>query len=268
MSSIYIYQIFYDDSSRAALDPGFLPLDNLRNERPDWREYHPIRDFLLGRTLESDAFYGFLSPRFASKTGLGADRVKSFVMTSDADVILFCPFFDQSAFFLNIFEQGEIHHRGLTQAAQDFLGTAGVHIDLKTMINDSSNTIFSNYIVARPSFWQTWLELGEKLFAYVEQASSENSSLRAPTAHRGAEIVPLKVFLMERLATVLLATRPTLRTSTYDPLSLPMSGSSVSRFGRQLLICDALKMAARRHANPRYIQEYFAMKKFILANAR
>ena len=40
-------------------------LDNLRNERPDWREYWPIRRFLLEGTPDPDAFYGFFSPRFS-----------------------------------------------------------------------------------------------------------------------------------------------------------------------------------------------------------
>ena len=44
-----IHQIYYSEQTRAELDPGFLPLDNSANERPDWREYWPIRRFLLGR---------------------------------------------------------------------------------------------------------------------------------------------------------------------------------------------------------------------------
>ena len=43
MSIIYAYQIYYSEQTRDALDPGFLPLDNLANPRPDWREYWPIR---------------------------------------------------------------------------------------------------------------------------------------------------------------------------------------------------------------------------------
>ena len=41
-----IYQIFYNESTQKSNDPGFLPLDNLSNERPDWSEYWPIRRFL------------------------------------------------------------------------------------------------------------------------------------------------------------------------------------------------------------------------------
>lgn len=33
---IFVYQIYYDDISRQQLDPGFIPLDNMTNSRPDW----------------------------------------------------------------------------------------------------------------------------------------------------------------------------------------------------------------------------------------
>lgn len=46
MTNLHIHQIFYSDDTRRTLDPGFIPLDNLANERPDWREYWPIRKFL------------------------------------------------------------------------------------------------------------------------------------------------------------------------------------------------------------------------------
>jgi len=49
----HIFQIYYSNATREALDPGFVPLDNIRNERPDWREYWPIRRHLLNNSLIS-----------------------------------------------------------------------------------------------------------------------------------------------------------------------------------------------------------------------
>jgi hypothetical protein len=72
MADTRICQIFYDQKTRDALDPGCIPLDNLANERPDWREYWPMREFLLGETLVEDRYYGFFSPKFGQKTNLGA----------------------------------------------------------------------------------------------------------------------------------------------------------------------------------------------------
>ena len=84
-----LYQIYYSEQSRAQLDPGFLPLDNSANERPDWREYWPIRRFLLDNPLDPQTYYGFFSPKFREKTGLDAAAVQRFIEQQDgaADVI-------------------------------------------------------------------------------------------------------------------------------------------------------------------------------------
>ena len=39
MKNIKIFQIFYNEATKNSNDPGFLPLDNMENPRPDWREY-------------------------------------------------------------------------------------------------------------------------------------------------------------------------------------------------------------------------------------
>jgi hypothetical protein len=73
-----VYQIYYSDETRKSNDSGFLQLDNLGNDRPDWREYWPIRKYLLENTLDENTFYGFLSPKFKDKTGLSSDQVYEF----------------------------------------------------------------------------------------------------------------------------------------------------------------------------------------------
>src|SRR6266567_2286503 len=121
MTQAHIFQIFYSEDTRKMLDPGYIPLDNLSNERPDWREYWPIRRFLKNTELHENEYYGFLSPRFKEKTGLSSQQVKEFI-EADYDVISFSPFFDQGSFFLNLFEQGDVAHRGLGSLTQQFLG--------------------------------------------------------------------------------------------------------------------------------------------------
>ena len=74
-----IYQIYYSEATKAQNDLGFLPLDNLANERPDWREYWPIRNFLLKNELAENTSYGFFSPKFKDKTNLEASDVVNFI---------------------------------------------------------------------------------------------------------------------------------------------------------------------------------------------
>ena len=88
-----IFQIYYSEATQLQNDPGFIPLDNLGNERPDWREYWPIRNYLLNNQLDKDTHYGFLSPKFEAKTTLNAQKVVEFIGNDESDVILFSPLF-------------------------------------------------------------------------------------------------------------------------------------------------------------------------------
>src|SRR5664279_5402514 len=103
MPAIHIFQIYYSNETREALDRGFQPLDNLKNERPDWREYWPIRNYMKENKLTSGDYYGFLS----------ATKVIEFVQdqAGGPDVVMFSPYYDQIAFFLNQWEQGAIWHK-------------------------------------------------------------------------------------------------------------------------------------------------------------
>jgi len=77
--AIHIYQIYYDQATYQALDPGFIPLDNSKTERPDWFEFWPIRKFLKENPLQADSWYGFLLPKFAGKNGFHSKPLKEVI---------------------------------------------------------------------------------------------------------------------------------------------------------------------------------------------
>ena len=161
MANTHIFQILTHFSPRRELDPGFGVLDNSSNERPDWFEYWPIRRFLLSEPLNEEAFYGFLSPKFRSKTNLTAAQVFEFIEQSDhrTEVILFSPSIHTGAQFLNVFEHGDAMHPGLLAASKKLLIRINRQTNLDDLVTDSRNTVHSNYFVARPRFWREWLAI-------------------------------------------------------------------------------------------------------------
>jgi hypothetical protein len=274
MASSSVYQIYYDEPTRRERDPGFLPLDNSDNLRPDWREYWPIRRWLQTQAMDEGRYYGFLSPKFGAKTGLTAARVHEFVeqRARGADVVIFSPYFDCNAGFFNVFEQAQfsLAHAGLISAAQTFVTAAGLDLDLDEWVTDVSNTVFCNYFVALPAFWRRWLRLNEVLFHWCEDVGNGIGRLyNVPTIHdEGRWIdIPLRVFLMERTASLLLATDPNLSAAIYDPLLLPMHKEASRRYEAQLLSCDALKQAYKRTRNPHYRQAFDRVRMEFLQRA-
>jgi hypothetical protein len=254
MASAYIYQIRYDASQE--VDHDFLALDNAANERPDWFEYWAMRTFLRTQPLDENALYGFLSPRFKSKTNLSGKEVHEFIRRhgDSADVLLFTPSLHLTAYYLNVFKYGDSCHPGLLRLAARVFRRIGRPTDLDTLITHSGNEVYSNYIVARPSFWRAWLEIAERLFDIAESKEDPlGIELRRPTTYRGRESVQIKVFLMERIATWLLVRNPQFVVKARDPFIARSRHYKLPG----AIICDAVKLAYQHNGRSREFADLF-----------
>ena len=257
----HIHQIFYNDATRAQLDDGFIPLDN-SDGRADWYEFWAIRQFLQTHTLDTDAYYGFLSPKFTDKTGLSASHVFEFIQQYSyraVDAFVISPVWSHTAFFKNVFEQGEFFHRGLKAATKEFLQRAQVAVDLETLVTHSQNTAFGNYIIGKPEFWRQWLILADALFEIAEQEQDEYArGLSELVYYGGRPEAPMKVFVQERLATLILATQ-NFKVAAYDtsygPLCLDLVQDN-EYFRADFLACDAFKIAYTESQQPTFLRAY------------
>lgn len=235
-----LYQIAHGGAE--PLDPGFRVLDNLSNERPDWFEYWPIRRFLLGTALEENTLYGFFSPKFKSKTNLSAAAVVRLVdaAAGEPEVVLLSPSLHLTAYYLNVFQYGDECHPGLLRLAGAFLERTGHPTDLERFVTHSRNEVYANYFLATPRFWRRWLELTEALFAIAESPTDPlGAALRATTSYRGERNVQMKVFILERLTTFLLACEPQWRVLVRDPFAARSRLYKIPG----AIVCDSLKQA-------------------------
>lgn len=147
-----IYQIYYDEKTKIENDKGFRQLDNISNNRADWHEYWPIRNFLTNTELVANSYYGFLSPKFKEKTGLESKDVYESLNSSDADIVSFSPYFDQMALPINIFEQAILNHPGIYQCLDHSFRLLRPESNINTIVMTSRNTIFCNYFVAKKKY--------------------------------------------------------------------------------------------------------------------
>jgi len=224
------------------LDPGFRVLDNTASERPDWYEYWPIRQFLLRNALEERTLYGFFSPKFRLKTNLSAAAVERLVAADDgpSEVVLLSPSLHLTAYHLNVFRYGDACHPGLLRLASEFFERVGRPADLERLVTHSRNEVYSNYFLATARFWRAWLELAEALFALAESSSDPlGARLRERTSYRGESKVQMKVFILERLATFLLARDRDYRVRVHDPFAARSRRYKVPG----AIVCDALKQS-------------------------
>jgi hypothetical protein len=260
--AVHIFQIHYSAATRQMLETPYTPLDNSSNERPDWREYWPIRRHFAENPPQAEDYYAFLSPAFRAKTRLSPQAVLDFVAAhgGTADVLLFSPFFDQIAFFLNCWEQGALAHAHARSLFEDGAALAVPEFRLYETVGCSLNTVYCNYFVARGRFWRAWLECCERLFASAERGDTPlGRSLAAPLDYK-SQTAPAKVFVVERVASALLATQPQWRVRAYNPMLLPCSSSPISTLGAELAALDALKIAYLTERRDQYLEAFFRLR--------
>jgi predicted O-linked N-acetylglucosamine transferase (SPINDLY family) len=255
---VHLMHIAYSDETFQLASAGMQVLDNRANTRPDWQEYWPIRNYLMAHHLAEDAYYGFFSPRLLEKTGLNGHAIRQFMsnLTNDHDLVTFSPQPDFGACFLNVFEQNDFLDPGFRDVSQEFVNLMGWGLDLNQLIMDSRQIVFSNFFVAKPAFWRAWLQWTEKLFAFCEAGpdSSLKQSLLAPTHYKNG--VPRKVFLMERIASLILCVQADWKLKSYDTFQCAWSGLTLSKYPHEVVLSDALKLAAREQGFPEYLQAY------------
>lgn len=263
MNNCQIYQIFYDEPSKALLDPNFIPLDNSRNSRPDWYEFWPILNWLSNNRLNDECWYGFLSPKFTQKSKFTSREVKETLRLygHTSEVALFSDSWDQLAYFLNPFEQGEVWHPGLLNLTQSFLNSINFEIQLKKLVTNSTTSVFSNFIIAKPKYWHKWIELSKKFYDYVE--SSNNKNLIGSTQYGSqANRAPMRAFIQERFPSIILSTGKfkvlTPDQSLDKPISSIFENSSKTR--RILQTLDLLKSMHSQTKEVKYLEMYYLLR--------
>ena len=259
-----IYQIYYNSITEKENDKGFLQLDNLSNQRPDWSEYWPIRNHLLHNELDETSYYGFFSPQFKQKTDLDSSDVFKYLDSAEQDVVIFSPYFDQSAFPINVFEQAEMCHKDIYQCFIEIFKALGSEVNIQNLVMTSRNTIFCNYFAAKKSVWEAWINQCEKIFSISEEnelplARLLNSSVQHTGAH-----YPAKVFVIERMISYLLSTSSRWSVKVYNPMTLPYANSNIAKFKKELSELDALKIAYCETGYQEYIQTFYQIRSEIL----
>ncbi|MFL9925549.1 glycosyltransferase [Herbaspirillum lusitanum] len=260
-----ILQIHYDENSRRMLDPGFIPLEIVGNPRADWREYWAIRSYFLSQELNADEYYGFLSPIFHGKTGLQAQRVKGHMDANPgADVYTFSPTMSDAACYLNVFEQGNRRHPEMLPITVALMREVGLDVDIRTLINDFRSTVYCNYIIAKPVFWEKWFAITERMFDIAEAGGNELARKLTEITDYGKSTVQMKVFIMERIGSLVLALMQELHV-----VNLPINAMSIGNpmfypCRDEMVMLDALKVAYQHSRDEAYLKRFTNLRHEVL----
>lgn len=170
MSKTKVFQIYYKEEQLPTLDPAFVPYDNTSNLKPELREWY-VWDKEYQRCVDDGlTHWGFVSAKFSSKTNISGQQFLDFIEANPGhDVYFINPCIANEALFLNGWEQGDIHHAGLSSTCNTFLEKIGFEgLDVKTLVLDRTRTMFASYIVGSKQFWSAYLDFTRKIFTEAE----------------------------------------------------------------------------------------------------
>ena len=161
-----IFQIYFKPELEQHCDPLFTPLDNTANPRPELREWDVWdreHENILAENLDH---WGFVSWKFKEKTNLTAQQAFAHITANPGyDVYLFNPCILNEAVFANSWEQGDIHHPGISTIGNTFFAKLGYEdIDVTSILLDRTRTVFANYVVGNRKFWTEFMEFSRQLF--------------------------------------------------------------------------------------------------------
>ena len=239
-----IHQIFYEADQRPILDPALIPYDNTANPRPEWREYHVFRSEWLAGNCRAGDVTGFMSWKFAAKTGITGRAFIDFIERNPGyDVYFVNPYRVEPRTFDNIWQQAEVHHPGIIDLAQRILAATGVEIDLANLEKSPDQVLFCNYWAGTREFWDRYMDFAEQVYWHIldglDEADRERIWSRADS-RIDASYVP---FVMERLFSTLLAIRPGVRYLAWnDSANIPVA------WPRRLLGLLKVRRRSRHHA--------------------
>ncbi|QWD76230.1 hypothetical protein ICV32_00690 [Polynucleobacter sp. MWH-UH24A] len=173
---------------------------------------------------------------------------------------------DQIAFFINPFEQGECHHPGIIKNTQKFLNSINFDLNLSDLVTHSMSSVFSNYIIAKPIYWKSWLDLANKFYTYAK----DNLEVNNATMHRGASNIALKVFIQERLSSIILS-RHRFKVITPEigingPITLDFFENDY-RTRRLLTSLDLMKEKFCNSGDQIFLQAFYKLRKEIRLNS-
>lgn len=259
--SANIFQIFNEGSTGQALDDGFTALTPAAGAKSGWGGYSAIREFFLTRSVNQDELYGFLTSDFQARTTLGAAEVHAFIADNPGhEVYTFSPSIEDSACYLNVFEQANQLYPGFIEAAELFLRAIGLDAGrLRTLPMDFRLTVYGNYLVAKPSFWETWFALTEKLFDLFE---GENPAFRQQLAATVACNPPIgmRVLLVERIASLILALCPEISVCAYSAGAAAAPQTSASNDEAQLALLNELKAGYGESDDNESLRNFYTLR--------
>ena len=194
-----LYSICFDKSQIGEVKSPMIPFNNIENLRPELREYQSFKRILNeGYATE---LYGVFGPRAEQKLRYSGDIIHSEVVANPLhDVYLFNHARIQSVLFLNVWEQGEYFHPGISKVVRYALDKNGLDPSIVDEIMYDKQMCFCSYFVATKAFWYNYMDFIDLIVSTLKALPDELATIYHGSANYARDIsLGMFPFIVERL---------------------------------------------------------------------
>ena len=216
---ISLYQSYYKDEQKQHLNHYCIPFDNTANENPEYREYPQMKKVADLALRNGADLWGLISWKFEQKTLISPHSFLEIIHDNPGyDCYFINPCFILESFFPNPWAHGDWHHKGITQMALDGLTPmiGAETINVLTALYPRDRFLFCNYFVGNEKFWQDFFQFIDTFFYHVHQNEELKNRVYSPSGYAGDPELHNFIFLVERLVSTFLLTRPDIKTLNYE----------------------------------------------------
>lgn len=206
---IALHQIYYQEEQIESLGEHVYPFNNCGISDPRL-EYGVIRELHDGAAVAGFDYWGAISWKFESKTGLKPQDLMQKIQSNPGfDAYYLNPSLACDSLYPSIWVHGEEKHPGLMALTEDVLRNSGLALTSPLCLWPSSWSSTCNYIVGNRKFWSEYLGFVDPIIEAAIRDPVLGNKLIIECAdprslHRGASFLP---FLVERLMTVFMASK-------------------------------------------------------------
>lgn len=223
--AIKVFNIYYREEQKAALDKDFVPYDNSGNNS-HLLEFDVFRKLHGSEQTRDLKYWGALSWKFQQKTGLTGRALLDIIEANPGHDCYFCnPHPEIESIYHNVWVQGEAVHPNFLSLSRAFFKAAELNQNLLDAITPSKYFASANYFVANAGFWHAYLafisqvlDKAEKNLSLQVKQAMHSSYADSGSLHADAGYWP---FIIERLFSVFLI----MRSHEFGVFKFPVVGS-------------------------------------------
>lgn len=241
-----IFQICFDHQQIEQVKAPLTAFDNTSNERPELREFHSfVKANETGATRNLDA-WGFLGPRWETKLKYGVNEMCDAVEENpNNDVWIFNHARIVNALTYNVWEQGEMFHRGLIKVGKETLKLADYDANAILTFMKEDTTCYCSYFVARKQFWHDYIQFLTNIINALDRLPNDIKEIYESSANYSRDnTLNMFPFLIERMFSTYLILSGDKYKVHHKPYDYEVYRSEIGNFVSVLAAINDIKTEA------------------------